>query len=532
MSAALRQRLFALGARSLSKILTLQDRNPHSPTYGCFDRNFWHLKITDFPSGMAQEFVLPLALAYANDFEGNAFHGQSAIREWIRAGVTYAAASAHPDGSTDDYYPFEKAAGAAAFSLYAFLVALPLARIESSPFLAFLKRRALWLAHNYESGRLSNHEALTANSLFKLAALTGDAALGVRAEERLRRLLSWQSDEGWFYEYQGCDPGYLTLTLANMAEIDAQRPDLNLRESIRRAALFLHKLQPPDGWLGGEWTSRNTNNYFPHGLELIGAWLPEALDINTRAVTALDPPPEYDDDHIIGHHSWSYLMAALTWAEGRRAPILPEGDMTWPQAGYAIRRAGRYTLLVTLKKGGSYRLYMGPQLIRSDTGVSIQVAEGRKIRNYVCHIWSETPEVAECNGALAVSGPMGRAKSSQMTPVGNVFLRLLMLTVGRLKPDFVRRSLQRLLITGAPTSPFRYSRLLRLTEKGLDVTDLVQGRGQIRAAGIGAAQTSIYSVMSRVYHHTQLQPWDDLNGEIRPEAPRLHVSRRYPEKDA
>ena len=45
----------------IPKILTLLDRNPHSPTYGCFDRNFWHYKIIYFPSGMSQEFVYPLA---------------------------------------------------------------------------------------------------------------------------------------------------------------------------------------------------------------------------------------------------------------------------------------------------------------------------------------------------------------------------------------------------------------------------------------------------------------------------------------
>ena len=57
--------LFAREAiAQIPKILTLLDRNVHSPTYGCFDRNFWHYKIIDFPSGMAQEFVLPLALAY------------------------------------------------------------------------------------------------------------------------------------------------------------------------------------------------------------------------------------------------------------------------------------------------------------------------------------------------------------------------------------------------------------------------------------------------------------------------------------
>ena len=105
----------------IPKILTLQDRNPHSATFGCFDRNYWHYKIIDFPSGMAAEFVWPLALVYALDLPGNEFHQQPALRQWIEAGIRYAARSAHPDGSCDDYFPFEKAAGAAAFSLLACL---------------------------------------------------------------------------------------------------------------------------------------------------------------------------------------------------------------------------------------------------------------------------------------------------------------------------------------------------------------------------------------------------------------------------
>jgi hypothetical protein len=52
----------ALG--NIPHLLTLQDRNRHSPTYGSFDRNHWHYRIVDFPSGMAQELVLPLALAW------------------------------------------------------------------------------------------------------------------------------------------------------------------------------------------------------------------------------------------------------------------------------------------------------------------------------------------------------------------------------------------------------------------------------------------------------------------------------------
>ncbi len=84
--------LFAREALAqIPKILTLQDRNAHSPTYGCFDRNFWHYKIIDFPSGMAAEFVWPLALAYSLKIEGNTFYQKPALRQWGAAAISYAA---------------------------------------------------------------------------------------------------------------------------------------------------------------------------------------------------------------------------------------------------------------------------------------------------------------------------------------------------------------------------------------------------------------------------------------------------------
>ena len=85
--AAARKDLLAREALAqIPKILTLQDRNRHSPTYGCFDRNYWQYRIIDFPSGMAQEFVLPLALAYRTEIAGTPFLGQAALRDWVLAG--------------------------------------------------------------------------------------------------------------------------------------------------------------------------------------------------------------------------------------------------------------------------------------------------------------------------------------------------------------------------------------------------------------------------------------------------------------
>ena len=137
----------------IPKILTLMDRNPHSATYGCCDRNFWHYKIIDFPTGMAQEFVWPLALAYHTPLPGNVFYQVEAVRDWAAAGIRFAARSAHTDGACDDYFPYERALGAAAFSLLACVESYDLLRLDDGEMVAFLTRRADWLAHHRETGR-------------------------------------------------------------------------------------------------------------------------------------------------------------------------------------------------------------------------------------------------------------------------------------------------------------------------------------------------------------------------------------------
>ncbi|MEE4274039.1 MAG: hypothetical protein V2I67_20345 [Thermoanaerobaculales bacterium] len=146
----------------IPKILTLMDRNPHSPTYGCCDRAYWHYRIIDFPSGMSQELVWPLALAWDTAVEGNPWHQSPAVRSWVEAGIEFARSSSHGNGACDDYFPYEQAAGAAAFSLLACIESCELVGLDDERLTDFLSRRADWLATHRESGRLANHLALAA----------------------------------------------------------------------------------------------------------------------------------------------------------------------------------------------------------------------------------------------------------------------------------------------------------------------------------------------------------------------------------
>ena len=104
-----------------------------------------------------------------------------------------------------------------------------------------------------------------------------------RARSDLQKLLTWQNEEGWFYEYQGCDPGYLTLTLSLLAEINLRGYHDGLLHSLEKAVDFLDNFVHPDGSFGGEYTSRNTYNFFPHGFEMLG-WQPAEMFEHNRAV--------------------------------------------------------------------------------------------------------------------------------------------------------------------------------------------------------------------------------------------------------
>ena len=507
--------LFARTAiAQIPKILTLCDRNRHSPTYGCFDRNFWQYKIIDFPSGMSQEFVLPLALAYHTNLPDNPFYQQPALRDWIKAGIHYAAQSAHADGSCDDYFPFERAGGAAAFSLLACIDSYQLMGFDDPAMLRFFEQRADWLANHHESGQLTNHQALIVLCLELLAPLVQTTRWDRSRVQRLERVLSWQNEEGWFQEYEGCDPGYHTLTIACLARIYNLRPDPRLKEALTKAVQLAAEFIHPDGSYGGEYTSRNTYNFFPHGFELVGAWMPAALQINDQFLVGLGKglAPCYADDHIVGHHTWNYLLAWRDFVPTRPAPQPRSPGRIWlKNAGLLIDRRETTELYLALNKGGVFKLFREGRLIASDTQFSVLVAQGKKRKNAVGHL-VDTYHVQVEADAIAIKGNLGWAKQKQMTPLNLMILRVVMLTVGRFFPNLIRKLLQKLLITGKQTAPFQFSRQLRWQDGQWQVTDeLATSSWQtVESVQLGCDQTSIYVVMSRTFQAGQLLPWLEL----------------------
>jgi hypothetical protein len=421
--------------------------------------------------------------------------------------------------SCDDYFPFERAGGAAAFSLLACIESYALLELKNDSALRFFEKRADWLARHHESGRLSNHQALIALCLELLARILQTGRWDEAKQQRLERVLEWQSEEGWFQEYEGCDPGYHTLTVSCLARIYRLSPTSRLKDALVRAVRLSAAFVHPDGSYGGEYGSRNTYNYFPHGFELVGAWMPEALSINDCFLAGLAQglAPCYSDDHIIGHHTWNYLLAYRDFVEERPSLMKRPRGRTWlKQAGLIIDRRSNTELYIALNKGGVFKLFRDDKLITSDTQISIRAREGGSVRTAVAHLVDDyRVDVGE--DEISISGSLGWAKHKQMTTINLVILRLVMLSVGRFFPNLIRKLLQRMLITGKKPAPFTFSRLLKWKDGVWCVSDEVRAKdwNDVIAAGIGCDQTSIYVVMSRTFQKSQLQPWLDLTDEVK-----------------
>jgi len=504
------------------------DRNPVSPTYGCFDRQFWHYRTADFPCGMNQEFGLPLALAHALELPGNRWRGEPRLRELALAAVGFARRSAHGDGSCDDYFPFERALGATCFSLYACAESCRLLGCRDAALLDHLAGRAGFVRDHQESGRLSNHQALAALAMFTVSRLCALPDIEQAARERAELVLSWQDDEGWFIEYEGCDPGYLTLSVDFLAKLWRASGWGFLKGPLERAVRFARDFLHPDGSYGGEYGSRNTFNFMPDGFELLSAELAEAREVADGWLWGVLEGHDAvnEDDRIFVHGAFDEIQAARTALErGDRPlphgpPAMRPGARYYPNAGLLVVDRGDWHLVVALRKGGVLKAWRGGRLVASDTGLVAVPAGSRK--TLVSHLghdiesWGEAEvDLDRCTARVTVQmGWVGRKLAS---PLRQIMFRAATGTVGRAAPNLVRGALQRVLITGRRLAPMRLTREIDWSAGAPVVTDVLEalsGAPALSKLYRSTDATSIYVATSNAAQDGALLGWQDLSDRL------------------
>jgi len=520
-----------LGLRWVPRLLAMGDRNPLSPTYGCFDRQYWHYRTADFPCGMNQEFGLPLALAHALELPGNRWQGEPRLRQLALAAVDFAGRAAHRDGSCDDYFPFERALGATCFALYACAESCRVLGCREPRLLDHLVRRARFVRHAQETGRLANHQALAALAMFTVGHLAGRDDLVRAARERAELALSWQNSEGWFTEYEGCDPGYLTMTIAFLAKLREAAGWDFLDEPLERAVEFARDFLHPDGSYAGEYGSRNTFNYMAHGFELLADRLPAAREIADGWLwgTVHGHEATNADDRIFVHAAFDQIQAAHTALQAgdrplpEKPPAMRPGARFYRNAGLLVVDRGAWHLVAALNKGGVFKAWRAGRLVASDTGLVAKPARGpKRLVNHMVRATGGsdteiTIEVEPERGRACVVTPLAWSSTRLATPLTQILFRSATLALGRFAPNVIRRILQRILITGKRSAPYTLRREFDWAAGTPTVTDTLTalpGAPALQALYRSSDATSIYVATSNAAQDGTLIPWEDLSALV------------------
>lgn len=515
LRAALRRRYTDEALIYLPRLFQMVDRNPYSPTYGSFDRSYWHYRTMDFPCGMYQEFCLPLALAYEVPFPDNSFHRVERVRELALAGVDYGMRSSHKDGSCDDYFPYERALGALVFSLHAMTETCIVLKEAKPEWLKFFARRGDYLAAHNETGRLTNHQALAALALYNTFLVTGEERFKKASDDYLAIVKDWfVPDEGWFWEYEGADPGYQSCTVAFLAKLYKKSQNPAILELLNPAVDFCWHFMHPDGSYAGEYGSRNTYHFYPHGFEIMAPHNPKAAQVADHFLThSLPRRTRYfnDDDRMCAHYLYDWIQSYVDFSPTRAQVPLSERPpfrKYFHKAGLVSLYTGDYQAVLNLDKGGVIKITTADGPVYSDTGLIGNTESGQVL---VSHMVDEYDTSADTDlERYSVAGHLCERKTRLASPMKQVAFRLVNMTIGRWWPNFLRSTLQKVLITGKRRTEYRFRREFQFDHDGVKITNRIERPAtgaKLLSLHVGSDATSIYVANSNVYQRSVLLPW-------------------------
>lgn len=508
--------------RALPRIILMVDKNPFSETFGCFDREFWHYRTIDFPCGMSQEFGLALAMAYAHPFPNNPYYRNERLREIVIGSIEFAKNWSHSDSSCDDYFPFERALGAHVFSTYAMSESYMVLGLERPDLVEFLRKRGDWLCKHNESGQLANHQALAALALYNVYLLTGDEKFKAKSDEFRDITLSWQNEEGWFQEYEGADPGYHSCSIAFLAKLWQKSHDESIIAPVGRAIEFASYFMHPDGSYAGEYGSRNTYHFYPHGFEVFADRFPLAGRIaQTYLERGLPERRRYynDDNRMCAHYVYDWMQSWLDHQAEHRDGTLEQhrGPFTkwFPNAKLLVKKTAKYYAVAAMSKGGVIKVYDEDGPLYSDTGPIAKTTSGDVLVSHMVddHVVEAEPAL----GRFSVRGKLSKRKHQLASPVKQAAFRAMNLTLGRYNPNLVRTTLQKILITGKPRTEVTFARQIELGDEEITIRDQVDAKksdATFARLAIGSDATSIYVANSTNFQESMLMPWSELSALV------------------
>jgi hypothetical protein len=377
----------------LPRLLAAFDADRTSISYGMGDRYHWAWGLIDFSNGTFQGATHGMARLWNRGLWPYSTSKRSFLAR-IDALFMAAKLMTRKDGSLEEAFPNEGSYCVTALVSFDLLSTVELLHSEADQptrvrWLGVVAPMINYLIRSDETHALiSNHLATAVAALVCWHNLTDDENAEVRARMLLQRILTNQSTEGWFKEYEGPDPGYQTLCTYYLADIHLRRPDWKLLEPLRRSILFLWHFAHPDGSFGGLYGSRCTRFYYPAGLEALAAEIPEAAALanfmaRSIAQSTVVTLSAMDDSNLVPMFN-AYCWAATILHErdaDRSGAVLPclslQDRVDFPQAGIIVDGGSRHYSIISTHKGGVVMHFRDQKLAIHNAGMVVTNPRGK-----------------------------------------------------------------------------------------------------------------------------------------------------------
>jgi hypothetical protein len=471
----------------IPRILSLQDRNPFSKTYGCFDRDYWLHRTRDFASSIRQMGAHILALVWAHKLQDNPYYQNPKILDWCLASIRYWIRLQHKDGSFDEWYPQERGwAGPTGYLANAmaesyFLLKDVFPQDLKKPFIDAIRRAGHYLVTYNEEFVLANHHAIAILPIYQAYLITGDEELLKGFEQKFLEFEKVCYHEGWCLEYDGADIGYLSGTISFLARLYAHLPDKRIEKIVERGVEFSSYFLYPDGFFGGTIGSRETGHFYHFGYEFWAKEFPLAAKMAEEGLKSLAAQklvaPSSQEDHYVLYRVAEYLKAYLEHkARPSDMPKLPfereDFERYFDKAGIFVKKSSKLYCVISLARGGVIKAFdcEKRKIAFNDSGWIAKLGDGRVVTSK----WNDPLyRIIYEDSRISVQGQGHYVVTKTFTPLTMVAFRifLLMFCWNASWAYQVKALIRRLLMVGAKRAPINFKRVISFSRDHLSIED-------------------------------------------------------------
>lgn len=477
------------------RILSMQDRDTASPTYGCFDRRYWAWRYKDFPDMSLQYSLLPLLHLWQSHRDDNIYFQNERVFDWIQAGLLFLTSHQNKNGSFNQCYPHENTPGVVYDVLPVLLRSIG---SDYEPLLTPALKHAIEvtiekavrfvLRTDERHALVANHLAHYADTLFDVAAVFPSDAVKTRMWHYIERLVRSQSPSGWFPEYEGFDAGYECCTISYLSSFYCKTKEAKIFDMLKTCIDHLSYFVHPDGTIGGAYTSRHCEVIYPAGFERLKQYMPMAETMSqfiyrsishgkTVTINALD------EDNLI-RVAQNYLEADSLHLNGEieqkgRLPFNDEFERFFSDSLIYVCSTPRYYLILNGKKGGCIAIFdkLRQELAMEDRGYIALTKQKTWLTTHA--IQKNSCIIRKENSTFVIETCFSPQRKELLNSFTLILLRCFNMTLGQIQimGDFFRKLVARRLFESHPFVQLQLTRTVAVGRDEIKIEDRIKNFG-------------------------------------------------------